>query len=592
MANYFGTPGDDILQPPLIDLTQPAYIYGLGGNDIIVGTDLNDLIDGGTGADIMQGDGGSNTYLVDDETDLVLTNTGFDTIWLAALTAITYNMSAFASNTQNLVLFQTSSLLNHNVLGNGLANVITGNNGNNQISGLGGNDTLYGSGGNDNLDGGTGNDAMFGGIGNDTYFVDSPGDTIQDDASDPVTFNTVISSINFVLGAYIRSLVLIGSGDLNGTGNAGNNLVSGTAGKNVLNGGVGADTMSGGGGASGDSFYVDNGGDRVIATGIGDYPNNPSPTGAGVNTIFSSISLNLTGGVVTIGNVYNLVLTGTGNLAGAGNSLGNYVTGNSGNNSLNGLGGTDYLYGRGGSDTLDGGIGNDFLDGGAGADTFITSTGADSYYVDNLGDVVTGNAGGQHRVFASANNYSLATNAAGVRHLTLEGNSPLVATGNSLNNSMVGNSANNQLFGGTGTDSLYGQEGSDRLLGQEGDDLLVGGAGGDRFAFSGVATFADLGVDTLNDFNAAEGDQIQLSRSVFTAFAGQNIATSLSGSQFTTVTSDSLAGVSTAAVVYSSASGKLYYNPDGAIAGFSGGGYFARLQGIPALAGTQLLISA
>ena len=57
------------------------------------------------------------------------------------------------------------------------------------------------------------------------------------------------------------------------------------------------------------------------------------------------------------------LLTGTGNLKGTGNELGNHLVGNSGSN---------VLVGRGGNDTLQGGAGVDRLDGGAGNDIYIT----------------------------------------------------------------------------------------------------------------------------------------------------------------------------------------------------------------------------
>ena len=69
--------------------------------------------------------------------------------------------------------------------------------------------------------------------------------------------------------------------------------------------------------------------------------------------------------------VDDLILTGTDNIDGTGNTLDNQITGNVGNNVLQGLEGSDTLLGGDGSDILDGGLGADYLLGGAGDDTYI-----------------------------------------------------------------------------------------------------------------------------------------------------------------------------------------------------------------------------
>ena len=46
--------------------------------------------------------------------------------------------------------------------------------------------------------------------------------------------------------ANVENLTLTGSGNINGTGNSGNNILIGNSGANTLDGGTGADTMIGG----------------------------------------------------------------------------------------------------------------------------------------------------------------------------------------------------------------------------------------------------------------------------------------------------------------------------------------------------------
>lgn len=355
-------------------------------------------------------------------------------------------------------------------------------------------------------------------------------------------------------------------------GNLGDSI-DGGEGRDLIDGGLGADTLIGGGGVFGDSFVVDNIGDRVIADGTGTFTGNSS-SNVGVNTIFSSINLDLLNDpVIVSGNVYNLILTGNA-VIGRGNNLTNYIAGNTLNNTLSGGGGTDYLYGFGGSDTLSGDDGNDFLDGGFGADIFITSLGRDTFYVDNAADRVTGNLGGPHLVVSTVT-YNLNTNGVGVRDLTLAGTGPTSGTGNSSANFLRGNDNNNVLTGLEGGDYLYGNGGNDILVGGAGNDVLTGGNGLDRYRFSGVSTFSELGVDSIIDFGS--GDRIFLSTSIFTAFAAST-TTTIASSQFAVVATDQLVATNAASLVYSQGSRRLFYNPDGITAGLAGGGAFVRFQ--------------
>lgn len=65
---------------------------------------------------------------------------------------------------------------------------------------------------------------------------------------------------------------------------------------------------------------------------------------------------------------------------------------------------------------------------------------------------------------------------------------------------------NDILDGGAGNDTLYGEGGDDILIMGLGADHAYGGAGADTFA---VTTIDGL-VDTIHDFNAAEGDTINI----------------------------------------------------------------------------------
>jgi len=94
---------------------------------------------------------------------------------------------------------------------------------------------------------GAGKDDRFvGGAGDDTYVVDSTGDVVVEPTGGGT--DTVQASISYVLGANVENLNLLGSGDLDGTGNALGNGLTGNGGANRLRGKGGDDALYGLGG--------------------------------------------------------------------------------------------------------------------------------------------------------------------------------------------------------------------------------------------------------------------------------------------------------------------------------------------------------
>jgi Ca2+-binding RTX toxin-like protein len=149
---------------------------------------------------------------------------------------------------------------------------------------------------------------------------------------------------------------------------------------------------------------------------------------------------------------------------------------------------------------------------------------------------------------------------------------------------IIGNDLDNRLVGGAGNDALTGGAGNDALVGGAGNDTLIGGAGNDVFSFAGDAVFtvASQGLDIIQDLTPGN-DQISLSKSVFasvTSVIGQGFSVA---NEFAVVEDDDLVGTSNGLIVYSSSSGSLYYNQNGAAAGFGTGGEFAILVTAPTL---------
>ncbi|BAU42034.1 calcium-binding protein [Leptolyngbya sp. O-77] len=480
-------------------------LFGLGGNDLLIGNATNNYIDGGTGNDTMRGGAGNDTYIVNSPSDIVveLPNQGIDEV----RSFITYTLPA---NVENLTLLGTANI---NGTGNGLNNVITGNTGNNFLFGLAGNDSLSGGDGNDYLDGGIGNDNMNGGIGNDTYIVDSLGDVAAEVAGG---IDLVIASVSHTLSTNLENLTLTGAANINGTGNAkdniitgnsGNNFLFGLAGNDTINGGAGNDYLDGGvgidtmrGGTGNDTYIVDSASDAVVEL-----------VGQGIDEIRSFVSYTLPA------NVENLTLLGSANINGTGNGLNNVINGNIGNN---------FLFGLAGNDNLNGGDGNDYLHGGAGNDNMNGGLGDDTYIVDSLGDVAAEVAGGIDLVIASVS-HTLSVN---LENLTLTGAANLNGTGNFRDNVIVGNSGNNVLSGLGGNDTIVGGAGSDTLLGGDGNDrlrggttalnagerdIMTGGVGADTFELGSSAgsyylNSAGNSYASITDFSAFQLDKFQV----------------------------------------------------------------------------------
>ena len=446
-------------------------LFGYSGNDRIFGDNGNDKIDGGAGVDAMAGGLGNDTYVVDNTKDTIkeAVDAGADTVQ----SSVNYVLSR---NLENLILTGNSNI---NGTGNGLSNTLTGNSGSNI------------------LDGGAGGDAMAGGFGNDTYVVDDIGDTVTEAVD--AGADTVQSRIQYKLGNNLENLILIGTFNIHGTGNALNNTLAGNSGSNILDGGAGADAMAGGFGN--DTYVVDNIGDTITES-----------TNAGTDTVQSDIAY-------TLGNnLENLILTGTSNINGTGNALSNTLAGNSGNNTLDGGTGTDAMEGGLGNDTyvvdntgdivteavdagtdtvqsnvsytlgnnlenliltgtanianingtgnalnntLTGNSGSNILDGGAGADAMEGGQGDDHYFVDNISDIVIENTSEGNDTITSTVNYTLGANQ---ERLYLAGSGSINGTGNGFDNFLRGNGSNNILSGGAGADTMAGGRGDDTYV--------------------------------------------------------------------------------------------------------------------------------
>jgi len=437
-------------------------------------------------------------------------------------------------------------------------------------------------------------DTLVGGAGNDTYVINRS-DVITEAVNGGT--DTVRSTISYTLGANLENLVLLGTGNLAGTGNSLNNTIYGNAGNNTMNGSTGIDTVSysyaaaavtvslattaaqatGGagtdtlsnfenlsgsayndiltgdasgnrldglagndtltGGAGNDTYVVNASGDIIVES-----------VGAGTDTVISGITW-------TLGSTLeNLTLSGSATINGSGNSAANVLTGNSVANTLSGGGANDTINGGAGNDSLVGGEGNDRLDGNTGNDTMVGGNGDDTYICDAAGDIITESPSAGTDTVVSAVAWTL---GATLENLTLSGSATINGTGNSAANVLTGNSVNNILSGGGSNDTINGGSGNDTINGGAGNDSLTGSAGNDTFRFADALS-ATTNLDSITDY-AVASDTIQLENSFFTklttngALATANFVANATG---TAVDANDY-------IIYETDTGKLFYDADG-----------------------------
>ncbi|HKO87119.1 MAG TPA: calcium-binding protein [Burkholderiales bacterium] len=456
-----------------------AIINGTSSNDHLIGTEDDDTITGNAGADTIEGLGGNDTVRGGNGRDRIL-----------------------------------------------------GGEGDNELYGDAGQDTLIGGSGRDFLDGGLGEDRMEGGFGDDHYIVNNSGDRVIETNQDD--YDIVHASVSFTLAANLEELDLLGSANINGTGNDGHNVIIGNSGNNrlsgkdgddILSGLAGADTLNGGndddllysnaegaatgdnardvlnGGTGNDELHGDSGGDRLVGgTGNDTYyvaVGNVvvEDKNAGTDTVIAQNQ-----SWTLAANVENLILQATneGHYEGIGNNLANRLEAQDSAGAhiaLFGLGGNDWIVsnafggeldGGDGDDTLDGadgwqdimigGAGSDWLAGGGGEDYLSGGTGDDTYFGVWYGDnIVEGSNSGNDTVYSADASWTLSANVENL-YIDPEVEGPIEGVGNDLDNYIEVYSMDLgtpvTLYGLGGDDELHSHNIGGYLDGGDGNDLL------------------------------------------------------------------------------------------------------------------------
>lgn len=158
-----------------------------------------------------------------------------------------------------------------------------------------------------------------------------------------------------------------------------------------------------------------------------------------------------------------------------------------------------------GDDTLVGGEGNDIIFG----DSVNTDSLATAHGIDL-------NPGSGWEVFAQLEAGQSTTDPSWSRAdtiLYLRSHAEELAAESTGSGGSTRSGGNDDITGGAGDDLIFGQEGDDVIYGGLGDDVIFGGSGADSFVFMD----SNEGVDTIKDFNSAEGDVLDISN-ILTGF--------------------------------------------------------------------------
>src|SRR6185503_10979357 len=200
----------------------------LMGNDatnLLDGGSGNDFLDGGPGDDTLFGGAGNDIYIIGALSDIVDEQGNSDTGDEIRTDAFSIALAAInGGSIEHATLLGGTGF---SISGTALSNRLTGNSADNELDGAGGNDTL---------DGGVGEDTLRGGSGNDVYVVDSAGDIVDEQGNDSGdelrTGAFSIDLVTFASGKFEHA-TLLGSANLDITGNFAANILTGNSGKNI-----------------------------------------------------------------------------------------------------------------------------------------------------------------------------------------------------------------------------------------------------------------------------------------------------------------------------------------------------------------------
>lgn len=459
MANFTGTAANDTI----VGSTLPDRIDGGTGNDLVfgygdgsgvgaappaldpagggaqdddelIGSDGNDTIHAGGGADILRGGPGADLLFGDDGDDELLGGGGNDVLHGGP----GENQLTGDEGDDRLVGGPAMDIMNggsgHDLLrGGGGGDWLAGGDGEDEILGGAGDDRLTGGSQADRLSGGGGHDRLFGGSGDDALDGGLQHDQLSgeagDDELDGGTGDDVIDGGNGIdtvmyMAASGPVVVNLADGMAHSDGDRGKDQVSGV--ENVIGSGF-DDSLTGDSlsnsleGGAGDDLLNGGSGDDALLGGTGrDTVTYASAERAVMADLARGTARDGESGTDTLAEIENVV----------GSEHDDVLQGDAAGNHLSGLAGTDLLRG---------GPGDDRLDGGGGIDTVSYSDSSTA-------------------VSASLSSGAASADGSSDRLMAIEN-----LTGSAFDDRLIGNAADNVLAGGSGSDVLHGGGGRDTV---------------------------------------------------------------------------------------------------------------------------------
>lgn len=455
-------------------LTDIDNIVGTAFADIIIGSSLDNRLDGLGGGDFVRGGEGNDTLIMADQ------NPGAFNFLTGDEDADTFDVSGSLAPVLSIVTYEPETgtggvLINLDTVSHtstvGAVNVAAGT----ARDTFGDTDTLIGV---SNVIGTSRNDEMWGGAADDIFNVGGGSDRIHGGAGRDTLFYSFLAAIDTNLfdldNGLTVTLTAQGTGTVTGSA-----LASGFTDTfdsvEIVIGSLFADTFTGAANATnhfGGMGGADTLNGHATSSDTADYSNDEIAGGGGAVIV----NLGEAAGISGVG--VDQALDGFGN--------------------IDTLSSIEHLIGTRFGDEFAGNSSGNLLDGGGGADTMTGLGGNDTYVIDDESDEISEIAPGSSGddLVRSWITYALGAN---FERLELLGGVNIDGTGNGLNNTITGNSGSNTLDGGDGNDSLDGGESA---------DVLIGGAGNDTFVLGNDTT------DTVDDVSGTDTITSAISRSL------------------------------------------------------------------------------